>query len=56
MGGGGTQTNHPVIINVIRATVVNVLKKKKKRGLVPLTGEVRNNFTEDMTLDSGHEQ
>ena len=48
-GGGGTQTNHPVIINVIRATVVNVVEKKKKRGLVTLTGEVRNNFTEDMT-------
>ena len=56
--GWGPQTNHPVIINVIRATVVNVVKtnKKKKSGPLTLTGEVRNKFTEDMTLDLGHEQ
>ena len=31
-------------------------KRPKKRGPLTLTGEVRNNFTEDMTLDLGHEQ
>lgn len=48
----GVYTNHPVIINVIRVTVVKHSKNKtkKEKRATNSDWEVRNNLTEDMTL------